>query len=73
MKVPPSSLAQPNEIAAQAASAMRQAPAPRAAAGTRDRGHPPRASAITTAHQIATVVPAMSSLEYPPSATARAT
>ena len=60
------------EIATQAARAARQAPAP-GPGGTRDRGQPPSASVISTAHQIATVAPAMTSLEYPPSATARTT
>ena len=46
---------------------------PRPRPGTRERGHAPMASAITTAHQTPTVAPAVSSLEYPPLATASAT
>ena len=67
------SLAQPIEIAVQAARAARQTPAPSAGAGTRDRGRPPSAIAISTAHQIATVAPEVNSLEYPPFETASAT
>ena len=57
-KVPPLSLAQPIEIAVQMAREARHTPAPSAKAGTRDRGQPPSAMAITTAHQIADGGPA---------------
>ena len=67
------SLAQPIEIAVQPASAARQMPAPSRPGGTRERGQPPKAIAISTAHQTATVAPAVSSREYPPFETASAT
>src|SRR2546429_7004181 len=61
------------ESPGQAEGAERQPPARTAVAGTRDRGRPPSAIAISTAHQIATVAPAVSSREYPPFETASPT
>jgi hypothetical protein len=73
MNAPPWSLAHASEIAVHAARAARKTPATIAFAGTRDAGQARIAKPISTAHQILTEIPAISSCEYPPLASDSAT